>query len=106
VDYTFNEYSRRAATTLKKGQSARDRLTEGAIGLASETGEVTGLIKAWMFHGKKLDVEELELELGDAMWYINEICLATGLTLEGVAKGNNRKLAKRHPHGFLAEEGR
>lgn len=43
-------------------------------------------------------------ELGDVQWYINQMCVGTGDTLEAVMQRNNEKLEERWPDGFVRED--
>lgn len=75
-------------------------LTNGALGLCGETGEVADIIKKHVFHGKPLDREHLIEELGDVRWYMELLCMALNTTLEEVEAKNTEKLQKRYPNGF------
>jgi NTP pyrophosphatase (non-canonical NTP hydrolase) len=74
-----------------------------AMGLAGEAGEVTDLLKKWVFHGHALDRMELKKELGDVLHYLSGLCTLHHFTLEEVATANIEKLMKRFPNGFSTE---
>ena len=57
----FNEYQEAANRTLYGNEQV---LTNCALGLAGETGQVVDLVKAYTFKGKDLDKEKLVHELG------------------------------------------
>ena len=52
----FNEYQEAANRTLYGNEQV---LTNCALGLAGETGQVVDLVKAYTFKGKDLDKEKL-----------------------------------------------
>jgi len=110
---TFDEYQRAARRTTKPISNAldtfwttKDKILNGALGLAGEAGEVVDIIKKNHCGGRHIDAEKIKLELGDIMWYMVEVCDAFGITLEGVAIANIEKLKARHPDGFKNWEGK
>lgn len=72
------------------------RLLEAAIGMAGELSEITEPIKKHIFHGKPLDHAQLIDEMGDLLWYLDELCQVLGVTLEDVKRGNVQKLKERY----------
>ena len=77
-------------------------LLTGAIGLASETGEFSEIVKKCIFQGKPLDNEtkfHCKRELGDIMWYWVNSCRALGLDPNEVMAQNVEKLKARYPGG-------
>jgi NTP pyrophosphatase (non-canonical NTP hydrolase) len=99
--YDFSEYSRAAGLTIVTDQDNEERKLNAALGLAGEAGEVVELIKKARFHGKPYDVESIKKELGDVLWYLNQMAFAHGLTLAEVAQANADKLRARYPNGFV-----
>ena len=81
----------------------RDKLMNGALGLAGECGECCDAIKKYLYQGHDLDAWELAKEIGDVLWYCAEIASGLGLSLEVVAKMNIEKRAERYPNGFEAD---
>lgn len=75
----------------------------GCLGLAGEAGETLDMIKKWIFHEKELDVDHLEKELGDVMWYMAMICYSFGFDLDRIMQINVDKLKARYPEGFDTE---
>ena len=88
----FNEYQEAANRTLYGNEQV---LTNCALGLAGETGQVVDLVKAYTFKGKDLDKEKLVHELGDVLWYLSQIA-----EWDEVAQENIETLNKRYPNGF------
>ena len=78
------------------------RLLTASIGLGSESGEFSEIVKKCMFQGKPLDDDakhHMERELGDIMWYWTQACLALHLDPNDVIIKNVEKLKKRYPGG-------
>jgi NTP pyrophosphatase (non-canonical NTP hydrolase) len=74
-----------------------------ALGLAGEAGEIADYVKKWVGHGKVFDLDHVEKELGDVLWYVNRMTRRLGKTLRGVAMTNIAKLKARYPQGFSHE---
>ena len=75
-------------------------LLTGAIGIASEGGEFSEIVKKCIFQGKPLDNETVfhcKRELGDIMWYWVNSCRALGLDPNDVMAENVEKLKARYP---------
>lgn len=105
----FNEYQQLAERTANmdhtNGMTIRDyRLTNFGLGISGEAGEVTDHIKKIVFHGHKLDKDNIKKELGDVLWYVATLATTVGLDLEEIAVANIEKLMKRYPDGFSQEK--
>ena len=77
-------------------------LLTGAIGIASEGGEFSEIVKKCIFQGKPLDDEtiyHIKRELGDIMWYWINSCRALGIDPVSVIEENVNKLKSRYPGG-------
>lgn len=77
-------------------------LLTGAIGMASEGGEFSEIVKKCIFQGKPLDDETVfhcKRELGDIMWYWISCCRSLGLDPNDVIEENVNKLKSRYPGG-------
>ena len=60
-----------------------------------------------MYQGKQPTAElrvKLKNELGDVMWYAQQIMIAMNWTLEEVLAENTKKLSGRYPDGFETEK--
>jgi len=80
----------------------RALLMTGAIGMASEGGEFSEIVKKCIFQGKPLNDETIfhaKRELGDIMWYWINSCRALGLDPNEVVEENVNKLKARYPGG-------
>jgi NTP pyrophosphatase (non-canonical NTP hydrolase) len=85
----FTEYQKLANRTLLGNEQV---LTNCALGLASESGEVTELIKKYTFHGETLDREKLTHEMGDVLWYLSQIAEWADIPFDEVATANIDRL--------------
>ena len=77
-------------------------LMTGSIGLASEGGEFSEIVKKCVFQGKPMNEEtifHMKRELGDIMWYWVNACRAIGEDPNEVVAENVRKLESRYPGG-------
>jgi NTP pyrophosphatase (non-canonical NTP hydrolase) len=77
-------------------------LLTGAIGMASEGGEFSEIVKKCVFQGKPLNDETIfhaKRELGDIAWYWINSCRALGLDPNEVIAENVEKLKSRYPGG-------
>ena len=77
-------------------------LLTGSIGIASEGGEFSEIVKKCIFQGKPLDADtqfHIKRELGDIMWYWINSCRALGLDPNEVIEENVNKLKNRYPGG-------
>ena len=93
--------------TLKDEQMETDvnlpLLLTASIGLASEGGEFSEIVKKVLFQGKRMDSGvrfHMERELGDVLWYLANACSALNIDLQQVMEENERKLKARYPEGF------
>lgn len=100
---TFDEYIQQAKRTCPDGLDI-DKVVMCGLGLSGESGEVTDLIKKWKFHGHELDLDKVQKELGDVMWYIAILVDTLGLNFETVLLKNVKKLKERYPDGFSSEK--
>jgi len=79
------------------------RLNHAALGLSSEVGEMVGLVRAWVYYGKPLDMSKLKEELGDIAYFLALACDAVGFDLGNVMQVNQIKLRQRYPDKFTEE---
>ncbi len=83
------------------------RLLTGAIGICSEGGELLDLVKKIIFQGKAPSEElrhKIKNELGDVMWYVQQVLITMEWDLEEVLAENTKKLSGRYPEGFDVEK--
>ncbi len=77
-------------------------LMTGSIGLASEGGEFSEIVKKCVFQGKPLNddtIFHMKRELGDILWYWVNACRALDLDPNEVVAENVKKLEARYPGG-------
>jgi NTP pyrophosphatase (non-canonical NTP hydrolase) len=96
------DYLRAARRTLYSDLTFEDRLALCGLGLSGEIGEVTDMLKKFLYHrnGKPLDISAMKDELGDVMWYLIILLDTLGITLPEVLAANVAKCERRHSHGF------
>ena len=83
--------------------SQPQRLLTGAIGICSEGGELLDIVKKIFFQGKEPSEElrnKVKNELGDVMWYVQQVLITMEWDLEEVLAENTKKLSGRYPEGF------
>ena len=103
TDFTFDEYKKLTMRTAAIPEEDKEsRLTHAALGLASEAGEVAGLLQK-EFQGHERDKNHIKKELGDCLWMIAEACDALDISMTEVAIMNIIKLKTRFPEGFSEE---
>jgi len=76
------------------------------LGLSSEAGEVTGVIKKAYRDGIRLDMQDhMIAELGDVFWYLIRLCDAMKINPEDVMAMNMDKLRSRAQRSKLGGSG-
>lgn len=102
---TLNEYQKLAESTARRTEddTYKERFCNFGLGIAGEAGEVADYLKKVVFHKHSLDLDKLEKELGDVLWYVATIASTVNLTLDEVAEANVKKLKERYPEGFSVE---
>ena len=111
VDSVTSEATKDCDTFIERLDELQDtprfnqpqRVLTGAIGICSEGGELLDIVKKLIFQGKQPSAElrvKLKNELGDVMWYVQQILIGMDWTLNEVLAENTRKLSGRYPEGF------
>jgi NTP pyrophosphatase (non-canonical NTP hydrolase) len=95
----FEQYQKEAQRTIPKDFRSR-LLANLVIGLNEEAGEVASPIKKHLFHGHELDRYEVIDEMGDVLWYLNNLATTLEIDMREVADRNILKLMNRYPDGF------
>ncbi|WP_282801256.1 nucleoside triphosphate pyrophosphohydrolase family protein [Secundilactobacillus kimchicus] len=90
----FNDYQQAANRTLLGTEQV---LTNCALGLSSETGQVIDLVKKYTFQNHELNRDELTKEMGDVLWYLSQVAQWADIPFDDVAKDNIERLSKRYP---------
>ncbi len=100
----FNEYQLQCERTANRNASDPFKfLTEKALGIIGEAGEIGDYLKKVLCHGHPMNAEKLKDEAGDLMWYLSTVLTTYGITLEEVVSHNIAKLEARYPDGFSEE---
>jgi NTP pyrophosphatase (non-canonical NTP hydrolase) len=105
-----NELTKLAARLVELEQWATDNgvplnlalLLTASIGLSSEGGEFSEIVKKMVFQGKPYNEDvrfHLKRELGDVLWYWVNACRALGYDPNDVVAENVEKLQARYPGG-------
>lgn len=89
--------------SLRAGERTTIDLLHGAMGAATEAGELVDGLKKHIFYGRPLDRVNLVEELGDLAWYIALMCGALNVSLDHVLTVNIDKLKVRYPEKFTEE---
>jgi NTP pyrophosphatase (non-canonical NTP hydrolase) len=97
-------YSSKAIATVNKELDWKDRVTNAALGLTGESGEVADIVKKSLFQGHELNIEKIKKELGDILWYLNLMADCIGIDLEDIARANIDKLYSRYENGTFSSE--
>ncbi|MDG0946673.1 nucleoside triphosphate pyrophosphohydrolase family protein [Bacillus paranthracis] len=110
----LNDYQEATLRTWNNKTDFGGRVSNAALGLTGEAGEVADIVKKAIYHGHGFqpshcpgeedgNTYKLALELGDIMYYVSIMAHELGYTLQDVAEMNIAKLAKRYPNGFSRE---
>jgi len=100
----FNEYQQQCERTANRETSDPFKfLTEKALGIVGEAGEIGDYLKKVLCHGHPMNIEKLTDEAGDLMWYLSTTLTTYDITLEEVIEHNIAKLKARYPDGFSEE---
>lgn len=105
---TFNEYQK-LMSPLAIYPEVGHNFIYPTLGLVGEAGEVAEKIKKIIRDkNKKIDDStraEIEKELGDVLWYLQQLSTELGLKLEDVAQTNVAKLMSRLERNKLHGDG-
>ena len=110
----INEYvevSGRTNLSAEQRGEVRGRLNDdlvdlfhASIGMTTEVGELSDVVKKHLFYNKPIDWVNLAEEIGDIMWYValaaRVVEKNTGKPLSRILDENINKLKKRYPDSF------
>ena len=108
----FKQYQDETMSSFSTPETFKDKVITpfdcvtltAALGVSSEAGEVSDLMKKHFFHNAPLDLDELLKEMGDVLCYLTVLASQYGFTLEQVAERNREKINRRYPNGFNFED--
>ena len=90
------EFEAHVRRFMASHRTHREHLSNFALGIAGESGEVVELIKKHLYHGKPLDTEKLTEEIGGLLWYVQAMCVEGGITIADAMAYNQEQLEARH----------
>jgi NTP pyrophosphatase (non-canonical NTP hydrolase) len=100
---TFDEYQKKALTTLIRHPSPEMNKSIMVMGIIGEAGEVVEKWKKIVAYRDGVvtaeDKAELGKELADVIWYIAVMADELGLSLDDLMQQNVEKLASRKARG-------
>ena len=102
----FHEYQLAAIRTAKVFGDLPTDLTHVALGIATEGGEFTTVVKRAAIYDKPVGAQEIHHmveELGDLLWYIALAAEHLSVPLNRIAEGNIEKLRARFPQSYSNE---
>ena len=102
---SLNEYQKRANTTAIYPQATAFPYL--ATGLASEAGEVAGLVSKGIRgdHMGMVSHVDLMKELGDVLWFVAQFATEMDIDLDEIAVQNLWKLEDRQKRGVIRGSG-
>jgi NTP pyrophosphatase (non-canonical NTP hydrolase) len=105
---TINEYQKICTeTAVYPEQNTVIGLTYVTLGLASEAGEVAGVMKKFYrgdFYRDEFEAKMLS-ELGDVAWYLAQAATELGISLSHIFGANVEKLQMRKERGVIKGSG-
>ena len=103
----MDAYQRRARKTVVYPRE--QKIIYPALGLAGETGEVCEKIKKYLRGDYTLSneekIDELEMEIGDVLWYLANLASDLHLSLDIIAAKNINKVRDRLERDVLQGDG-
>lgn len=81
--------------------STNDMLGNACFGLGGEVGEVLDIVKKHRYHHQHLNMQKLLSEMGDVVWYMNQLIHAVDTDWSTVLNMNIAKLEARYPAGVF-----
>ena len=100
----LNNFQEVSVRTMNDELTFEQKVTNCLMGIQGETGELADIFKKHIYQGHDLDLEHVEEELGDVMFYIVNLATLMGINMEAAIERNFEKLLKRFPNGFSVED--
>jgi NTP pyrophosphatase (non-canonical NTP hydrolase) len=95
----IEQYQKECKRTVPKDFRSR-LLANMTLSLCEEAGEVASPIKKHIFHGHELNKEKIIEEMGDLMFYANNLMTLLDIEMTDVLDYNIKKISERYPNGF------
>ena len=99
-----DHFTKDVIRTVNKTLEPNEHITNAALGLTGEAGEVAEIVKKAMFQGHSLNREKIAEELGDVMFYVAYMVDTIGMTLDQIMSQNVTKRRNRYPDGFSVQK--
>lgn len=96
----YQEKAKRTAALL--GSPIMDDL-HMILGMQTEVAEMADVYKKHIAYGKPLDLVNIKEEIGDALWYIANLCNYNAWDMREIMQTNIDKLQARYPEKFTQE---
>jgi len=104
----FKEYQKKARKTAIYPDQGKN-WQYPALGLSGEVGELLNKLKKIIRDSMKTDSkefrEDIEMEMGDILWYVSNLADEFQLSLDEIAQKNIEKLSSRFERGKLHGSG-
>lgn len=100
----LKEYQKLTKTTAKKHDNKELALSNWALGIIGEAGDISSCIKKVVFHKNEAVKEGIKENIGDLMWYLSTLCNEFDWELQEILNENIEKLKKRFPQGFTNKD--
>jgi len=79
-------------------------LIHGALGAATEAGEILEQVRNCLSQGNDVDMDNVREEIGDLLYYLARLADVSDTTLLEEMQRNNSKLRERFPDEFSTED--
>lgn len=89
--------------TARTDLTSDELLDEAALGVASEAGEVAGLLRKALYQGHEFSRDKFIEESGDLLYYLTRGLKEVGSSLGECMKKNVEKRQAIYPNGFDPE---
>lgn len=99
-----HHFTKDVIRTVNKTLEPNEHITNAALGLTGEAGEVAEIVKKAMFQGHCLNQDKIAEELGDVMFYVAYMADTIGMTLDQIMSQNVTKRRNRYPDGFSVQK--
>jgi len=99
-----DHFTKDVIRTVNKTLEPNEHITNAALGLTGEAGEVAEIVKKAMFQGHSLNRDKIAEELGDVMFYVAYMADTIGMTLDQIMSQNMTKRRNRYPDGFSVQK--
>ena len=96
----IRDFQTLSVRTMNKELTKEQQISNTVFGANGELGEVTDILKKYLYQGHRINKQHLAEEIGDTLFYIVNLCTLFNLDIEDILQGNVDKLRKRFPNGF------